>query len=73
MVELLVAWLPLLLFLVTAVLIGRHQMRAYRQHVDRVSAINNEVLELNRKNHDLAFEQLKVLAQIKDLLEDRKS
>lgn len=72
-VDVLVTWLPLAVILMMIFLIARHQMRSYGRHVDRVQGINDEILALNLKNHELAFEQLSVLREIKTLLEDRKS
>jgi cell division protein FtsB len=71
--DILTTWLPMAAILVVIVLITRHQMRSYGRHVDRVQDINDEILALNRKNHELALEQLSVLREIKTLLEDRKS
>jgi hypothetical protein len=67
------AWLPVLLILPVAFLIGARQMREYRGHIQQVSAINTEIIELNRQNREIANEQLKVLNEIKSLLQNRNA
>ena len=57
--------LPLLLLIGAGVLLSRYQMKSYGKHVDKVEAINNELITLNR---DMVAE----LRQIKEILKDRK-
>jgi predicted negative regulator of RcsB-dependent stress response len=72
-IDMLAVWLPILIILVVVGYFGWKQMREYRAHIAQVTAINAEVQELSRKNHEIAQAQLGVLQQIKFLLEDRKS
>jgi hypothetical protein len=73
MSNLLWAWLPALLIVSIAFVIGARQMREYRGHIQQVTKINNEIVELNRRNHEVAHEQLKALNDIKSLLQDRNA
>jgi hypothetical protein len=68
-----VAGLAFLVILILSGVIARRQMRSYGKHVDRVTSINDEIRELNLKNHDIALRQLDAINEIKSLLESRKS
>jgi len=57
--------LPLLLLIGAGAWLSRYQMKSYGKHVDKVEAINNELLTLNR-------EVVAELREIKELLKDRK-
>jgi hypothetical protein len=72
-IDIALIWLPVLFILGMVIYFGGKQMREYRQHVAHITAINVEIQELNRKNHEIAKAHLDVLTQIKSLLEDRKS
>jgi hypothetical protein len=70
--DLVVTWLPLFALAGAVIGIGLKQMRDYRSHVENVSALNREIAELNRRNHEIAKAQLTILTEIKTLLENRK-
>ncbi|MGL5448204.1 MAG: hypothetical protein ACRDBL_12935 [Rhabdaerophilum sp.] len=65
--------LPIFILAGVIFAIAWYQNRTYGRHVGQVEDINVEIAALNRKNHELAVEQLSVLREIKTLLEDRKS
>jgi hypothetical protein len=62
-------WLPIVVFVVIWFVMSK----GYGKHMDRVSTINDEILEVTRKSHALMAEQIVILKEIKTLLEDRKS
>lgn len=61
----LIAWLPLVVIFLVFIALGSHQMRSYKQHVDQVTDINNELVAINR-------EMISELREIKEILKDRK-
>ena len=63
--ELLFAWIPLVLILLGFVWLARWQTRKYNGHIDDVTTINNEILETNR-------EMITVLKDINQTLKDQK-
>ena len=73
MLELVITWLPFVIILAVALVMGRKQMKDYGSHVRSVTQVNDSILDLTRKTHALTQEQLVVLKEIKLLLEDRKS
>lgn len=66
MIELLAAWLPLVVIMAVVIGFGVKQSRSYQRHVDEVRKINDEILDANRR-------MVAVLEEIKTLLTDRKS
>jgi hypothetical protein len=65
MAELIAAWLPIVVIAVVFGLVMRYSAKSYARHVDRVQAINDETLAINR-------EMIAELREIKELLKDRK-
>jgi hypothetical protein len=65
-------WLPLFVIFALLGIFSRHHMRSYGKHVDRVNSLNEQVLALSHKTHDIAARQLDALNEIKSLLESRK-
>ncbi len=66
LIELIVAWLPLIILMGIWWFLVRKWNRQYRGHVDQVNAINAEILAANR-------EMLAELSEIRKALQDRKS
>ncbi len=65
MIELIVAWLPVIVIMAVVIVFGLKQSKAYKTHVDQVMKINDEILAMNRRT-------VQVLEEIKTLLQDRK-
>lgn len=64
MVELLLAWLPLIVIFAILIWFGVGQTRSYQRHVEEVKAVNDELVAINRK-------MVAELGEIKTILKDR--
>lgn len=62
--ELFAAWLPFLLIVTAFALWGRSANKKYRQHVDEVNAVNQQIVDTNR-------EMIAELKEIKQILKDQ--
>ena len=75
MIDLIMAWLPLLVVVVVTgyiLIVMRRQQKSYASHLADVTRINEENRVLGRENHEIARQSLIVLKEIKTLLEDGK-
>lgn len=60
-----IAWLPLILIMGGYLVYARYAQRGYRQHIDRVEAINDRLVDSNSQI-------IAELRDIKEILRDRK-
>lgn len=65
MVELVVAWAPLVIIFVLVIVMGRLSMKSYSSHVARVEEINKDLVVMTQ-------EMVAELREIKQLLKDQR-
>lgn len=65
MVELVVAWAPLVIIFVLVIVMGRLSMKSYSNHVARVEEINKDLVVMTQ-------EMVAELREIKQLLKDQR-